>query len=250
MLVDVCEHAIAVELRLPHPLGAIERRVARFGEHRGERRGHRLELAGGSELRRGHAIDGEEFELPDRLARENRVVLRGDVDGHGEAVLVLQQKPLLLVLGAHQCERTFQLLAAQLDAQLAFLHALPDLALRPRAVVEPRRSPFVGRIDAAVPDDHFAGAVLAGWNHAFERAVVVGVILHMHGQALFVAIERRPLGHRPGEEDAVAFEPEIVVKSCGGMLLDDEQQRPAARRWHGGRRLGRGREGPLGGIFG
>src|SRR4030095_11717688 len=124
------------------------------------------------------------------------MILRGDIDRRREAVLVLQHEPLLLVLGAHQRERAFELFSAQLDAHLAFLHALPDLALRPRAIVEPRRAAFVGRVDAAVPDDHFACAILAGWNHAFERAVVERALLHMHGHALFGTIERRTLAER------------------------------------------------------
>ena len=76
------------------------------------------------------------------------------------------------------------------------------------------------------------------------------MILGLHGQTLFVGIERRTLGNRPGLEDAVAFEPEVVVQSPGGMLLDDEQQRPIPGRGHGRRRLGGGREGPLGRVFG
>ena len=76
------------------------------------------------------------------------------------------------------------------------------------------------------------------------------MILHVHGKALFVGIERRPLGHGPGLEDPIAFEPEIVVQAPRGMLLDHEEQRPAPGHSDGRRRLGRGGEGPLGGIFG
>ena len=76
------------------------------------------------------------------------------------------------------------------------------------------------------------------------------MILGLHRQTLFVGIERRTFGNRPGLEDAVAFEPEVVVQSPGGVLLDDEQQRPVPDRGHRGRRLGGGREGPLGRVFG
>ena len=246
----VCEHPIAVELRFPHPVRAIEGRVARFGMHRLELVGHGLDLARRGELHGGNAIHAEELELPNRLAGEDREVLRSDIDGRREPVLVLDEKPLVLFLRAHQGERAFELCAAQQDAQFALLQALPDLALGLRAIVEPRRATFVGRIDAAVPDDHFARAVLPGWNHAFERGVVVRMVLDMHGKPLFVGIERRTLGHGQGQQDAVAFEPEVVVQSRGGMQLDDEQQRPTPGSGYRRRRLGRGREGPLGGIFG
>ena len=95
--------------------------------------------------------------------------------------------------------------------------------------MKPGRAAFVGRIDPAIPDDHFARAVLPRWNHAFERGIVVRVILGLHGEALFARIERRAPGNRPGLENAFAFEAEVVVQLPGGVLLDDEQQRPARR---------------------
>ncbi len=107
------------------------------------------------------------------------------------------------------------------------------------AIVEPGLAAFVGRVDAAIPDDHFACAVLSGRDHALERAVVVGMILHVHGEALFAGIERRSLGNRPGLEHTVAFEPEVVVQPAGRMLLDDEQQRPATPFGKRGSRFGR-----------
>ena len=54
VLVDEREDAIAVELGLPHPVGTIERRVTRFGEHRRELRRHRHDLARRDELRGAH----------------------------------------------------------------------------------------------------------------------------------------------------------------------------------------------------
>ena len=95
--------------------------------------------------------------------------------------------------------------------------------------MEPSLAAFVGRVDAAIPDNHFARAVLPGWNHALERGIVIRVILDVHGEPLFTRIERRTLGNRPGLEDAFAFEPEVIVQLPGCMLLDDEQQRPASR---------------------
>jgi hypothetical protein len=59
-------------------------------------------------------------------------------------------------------------------------------------------------------------------DHAFEVRVLDGVILHVHGQPLFLRVHRRALGHRPALQDAVHLEPEVVVKTPRGMLLDDE----------------------------
>ena len=99
--------------------GAIEAGVAGLGEHRGERGGHRLDLARGHELRGRNPVRGDDLEVLDRHSGEDRAVLRGDIHGSREPVLVLDQQPLLPVLGAHQGEGAFQLLAAQEDAQLA-----------------------------------------------------------------------------------------------------------------------------------
>ena len=174
--------------------------------------------------------------------------MRGDIGRRRKSILVLDHQPLVLFLRADQREGAFEFLATQQDAELAFLHALPDLALGLRAVMEPSPA-FVRRVDAAVPDDHLARPVLPGRNYAFERSIVVGMVFHMHGEALFVTIERGPFGNRPRQEDTVAFEPEVVVQSRSGMLLDDEQQRPVPGGRHRRRGLGCGREGSFGSVF-
>ena len=37
-------------------------------------------------------------------------------------------------------------------------------------------------------------------------------------------VERGPFGHSPGFEDAIQFEPQIVVQARGIVLLDDEAE--------------------------
>ena len=61
-------------------------------------------------------------------------------------------------------------------------------------------------------------------------------------------IGRRPFRHRPGFEDAVEFEPEIIVQPRRVVLLDDEP--PAIRRLDGSlaTRLGRLLEIALGTV--
>ena len=79
MLVDEGEHAIAVELGLPHPVGVVEGRVADFREHRRELCRHRLDLAGRDELRGGDPMRGNDLEIFDRDAGEHRAVLLRDI---------------------------------------------------------------------------------------------------------------------------------------------------------------------------
>jgi len=251
LVVDEGEHAVAVELGLPHPAGAAERRaVAQLGEHGQELHRQRFVFSGEDELRCGDATHRQGLEVLDHEAGEDRVILPGDVGFGDEAVLVLDQEPVLRVPGcADQRKGPLELGAAQRDAQLARADAFPDEALGLRAVVVPvTLAILVGRIGAAIPHDHFAGAVLLGGNHALERGVVVGVVLGHDREALVHGVERRAAGNGPGLEHAVALQPEIVVQLARRVLLDHEKEQSLARG--GGRRgLGRRVESALLGIF-
>ena len=74
----------------------------------------------------------------------------------------------------------------------------------------------------AIPQLHRPAAVLAFRNRAFEVAVVERVVLHLDRQALVCRIERRTARYRPGLEDAIMLQAEVVVQPRGGMLLDHE----------------------------
>ena len=104
---------------------------------------------------------------------------------------------------------------------------------------------------AAVPDDHGARAVIAGWNFAFERAVLERMILHVHGQPLHRRIETGSLGYRPRLQRPVEFEPEVVMQAPGVMLLNQIRERRLSARacrlagTRAARRLRRFFEAPL-----
>src|SRR5439155_5040424 len=67
-----------------------------------------------------------------------------------------------------------------------------------------------------------------------------GMVLHHDRQAFVGRVQRRALGNRPTLEDAVHFEPEVVMKPRRLMLLDDEHQGTAT-----GARLSLGLGRPL-----
>src|SRR5205823_2870620 len=139
----------------------------------------------------------------------------------------------------HERKRTLDLLAAQQEAELALLQRFAHTPFGFIALVEPGAA-FIRAVNPAIPDDHLSRAILSRGNRTFEGGVIERMVLGLRGEALFARIERRPLGHGPGLEDAVALEPQVIVHPARGMLLEDEQQRPLARRERRGRRL-RGR---------
>src|SRR5205823_7546797 len=91
-------------------------------------------------------------------------------------------------------------------------------------------------VDAAIPDLDGAGPVVPLRDLALETAVFERVVLDVDGQVLLAGLERNALGHRPGGEDAVALEPEVVVQPTRVVALHDED-RPARLPALGAKRL-------------
>jgi hypothetical protein len=54
-------------------------------------------------------------------------------------------------------------------------------------------------------------------------AVLVGLIFHLQGEAIFARMERRRFGYRPGLQGGIALEPEVIMQPSLRTLLDDEQ---------------------------
>src|SRR4030095_9968131 len=139
----------------------------------------------------------------------------------GGVVALLDQQPRLLALvgvpvHAPQGPAALQLLAVEAELQLAG----PVTRLR----VADR---FPG---AAVPDDDVAGAVLARGNRALAPRVIERMVLDVHRHPLVGRVEARALGHRPALQRALELEPEVVVQTAGGVLLDHERERWADAR--------------------
>src|SRR5207247_5808687 len=73
-----------------------------------------------------------------------------------------------------------------------------------------------------VPNHNCARAVIPGRDDAFEIEIRDGMILHLHGQALIGGIERRPFGHRPGLQNTIHFQAEVIVETSSAVLLNNE----------------------------
>src|SRR5205085_10821153 len=77
-------------------------------------------------------------------------------------------------------------------------------------------------VGAVIPDGDAAATVLAARDLPVELGVLKRVILGVHGQVVDGGIVGDALGQRPGDEDAVALQPEVPVQPAGVVLLDDE----------------------------
>jgi hypothetical protein len=123
-------------------------------------------------------------------------------------VVLVEQQPLLLVAASpDEHEPAPQLLAVQVEVQVAGIDGREGiLALGERP-------------GAPVPHDHVPTAVLTVRDHALEVEVAERVVLHVHGHALHVRIEGGSLRHRPAHQHAVGLEPEVVVETAGAVAL-------------------------------
>ncbi len=250
-VLDESDHAIAVDLRLVQPLRVGGRRLVALGEHRVELLRHGFARPGRAQHRGVETLYARaRRKLVERSPGQHGTTAREDVAAAAahEAILVLEEQPLLVGRRSHQCERSFQLLAAQEEVQLAFGQLGADPLLRLLAIAERVAMVLVRRIHAAIPDDDIAGAVLLRGNHALERAVVERMVLDLDREALVAVLQRRPLRHRPGLEHAVELEAEVVMQAARRVLLDHEQQRPAPIGGQLRCRLGCARERPLLGV--
>ncbi len=164
-------------------------------------------------------------------------MLFGIPPGHGELVVLVQQQPLLLA-GAvlappYQEEATPQLLAVQLEVQLAGLH-------RGHRVVVAHEGPRT-----PIPHDDVATAVLAVTDHALEVGVLDRMVLDVHRESAGGRVEGRALRHGPARQHTVHLQAEVVVQPPGAVALHDERARAAGRHRGAGRltsRLRRARE--------
>ena len=139
-----------------------------------------------------------------------------------EFVAMLDQQPVgalaavAVALHPHQHPAAMQLVAVQGEFQIA--------------LGKPRSGSSLGLPVAAVPQLHRAAAILVlrEWCLRSRRSRADGP--RPRPPAACLRIERGSARHRPGLEDAVEFQPQVVVQPRRGVLLDHEA--PLLRRRH------------------
>ncbi len=102
-----------------------------------------------------------------------------------EGVAMFDQQPFVFVAGLfqlHEDKTAAKLFAVELKLKIAF-----------RELVFDAERPF-RRIRALIPYDHFAAAVFAFGDGAFEISIFERMIFDLHRESLVAGIQRRPFG--------------------------------------------------------
>ena len=128
-------------------------------------------------------------------------------------VVSLDEEPVLPLFPRPATDTNEMPSAAQL---LAFEREV-EMALGVTLVGVGLRDPF-----PTIPDDDLAGAVIPRRDLALERAVFHRVVFDMHREALFAGHEARSARHGPALQNAIEFEPEVVMQPCRRVLLHHE----------------------------
>src|SRR6266513_187455 len=164
------QQAIAVVLDLVDPVAVHRRRADQCGELRRDEPGEpAFRRARGRRRLALHAL--RRFQRDLGLVPAARVL-----------VAPLDEQPLL-VPHTGKRPRAVQLLAFEPETQ----STLPQRRFRIAVPGDPQ---------AAIPQQHFSGAILLLGNHAFELAVLERMVLGLHGKTLFARVEARPLRRR------------------------------------------------------
>ena len=124
-------------------------------------------------------------------------------------VALSENEPVLLLageVGRNERPHSLQALAVEADGQTAVGLLLEKL------------------VRARIPDLDRPRPVLALGDLALEAGIVERVVLDVDGEVALAGLERHTLRHRPGEKDAVALEPEVVVKGSRVVALNDEDR--------------------------
>ena len=76
-----------------------------------------------------------------------------------------------------------------------------------------------GPVCSLIPDNDFSCSILTLSNHPFEGSILEGMIFHHDRQPFLFWVQRWAFRHCPTFQDAVEFQPKIVMKTGGLVLL-------------------------------
>ena len=144
-----------------------------------------------------------------RLLFQNVFIARGSL----RAIVLLDEQPViplfsLPAMHPNEVPAPVQLLAVELECKVTLRQAFVRIGF--------------GLPMAAIPDHHRPAAIFTLRDRAFEFIIRDRMIFDLDSQPFFARHEARSSRHRPTFHHAIKFEPQVVVKSRGRMLLYDE----------------------------
>ena len=144
-----------------------------------------------------------------RLLFQNVFIARGSL----RAIVLLDEQPViplfsLSAMHPNEMPTAVQLLAVEPECKVTLRQAFVRIGF--------------GLPMAAIPDHHRPAAIFSLRYRAFEFIIGDRMILDLDSQPFFARHETRSSRHRPAFHDAIKFEPQVVVKSRGRVLLYDE----------------------------
>src|SRR5260370_28150866 len=113
-------------------------------------------------------------------------------------------------LGTNQDPRSTKLFSMESEFQISVTKSSVDIR-------------NFGSPSTSIPEHDGTASILAFRNYAFERAVVERMIFHLRSQSFYGRIERRSLGHGPGQKHAAPLQPEVVMQIRRCMFVNDVQ---------------------------
>src|SRR5205814_824195 len=143
-------------------------------------------------------------------------------------IALTNQQPVVLAasiawLHPHERPPSTQPPPREIEFQMAVSQSLPRVADRPPC--------------AAIPDIDMSGAVLTGWNVAFESRVIERVILDFDRKPPGADVFARTFRNRPAFQHAIELEPKIEMQLASLVPLNHELRLRAATP-HAALRLG------------
>ena len=144
-----------------------------------------------------------------RLLFQNVLIACGSL----RAIVLLDEQPViplfsLPAMHPNEVPAPVQLLAVELECKVTLGQAFVRIGF--------------GLPMAAIPDHHRPAAIFTLRYRAFEFIIRDRMIFDLDSQPFFARHEARSSRHGPTFHHAVKFEPQVVVKSRGRMLLYDE----------------------------
>src|SRR5262249_41914126 len=150
----------------------------------------------------------------------------GSVLGEGAISVARAVKGFAVLYEQPVVTTTVRTVVAHADQHPTAVQALP-FELEPESPLPQHieRSTLAFRLpETPIPQLHRAATVLPLGDGALEVSIIEWVVLDLDREAFHLRVEGRCPGDRPGLEHSIELEPQVIMQTAGGVLLDHEAQ--------------------------